>query len=277
MSRTKVPKICQHCGKEFGALPSEIRRGGGKYCSPECSVRGHIKAKECTCLQCGKIFLQTPARLNKGWGKFCSHACAYKYKSTLQTRECAYCGKKFITQTYKLDSGVGKFCSQKCFGADRTKSGRIKKSCVWCGKEFYPIKHQVELGHAKYCSKKCHNEAGCLSGNPAWKGGISFEPYCHKFNDTIKEEIRDAFGRRCFLCGTPENGRKLHVHHIDYNKTQGCKGQKWALLPMCIGCHTKTGFNRYYYFNLLINYWAMNNEIAITESQTAGFSFTFRC
>jgi len=31
-----IKTICKYCGKEFNTLPSEIKRGGGKYCSREC-------------------------------------------------------------------------------------------------------------------------------------------------------------------------------------------------------------------------------------------------
>ena len=93
--------------------------------------------------------------------------------------------------------------------------------------------------------------------HPNWKGGISFEPYCSKFNNQLKEQVRDKFNRKCFLCGKPEkdnNNRKLHVHHVDYNKGQGC-GYQWSLIPLCESCHAKTNYNRYYWFNLLNNYW----------------------
>lgn len=84
------------------------------------------------------------------------------------------------------------------------------------------------------------------SENPAWKGGLSFEPYCPKFNEKIKEDIREQYNRVCVLCSKSEieNGKKLSVHHIDYNKSQGCKDHEWKLVPLCIACHNKTNSNR---------------------------------
>ena len=98
--------------------------------------------------------------------------------------------------------------------------------------------------------------------HPNWKGGIAFGKYCPKFNKKLKEEVREKFGRKCYLCPKTEkeNGKKLDVHHCDYNKGQGC-GQKWSLIPLCHKCHIKTNFNRWYWFNLLSNYWALNPEI----------------
>lgn len=101
-----------------------------------------------------------------------------------------------------------------------------------------------------------------------WRGGKSFEPYCSAFNRRLKEDIRDAFGRRCYLCGTPENGKRLDVHHVDYNKSQGCHGYKWALIPLCHSCHMKTSVQRFHYYHMLRDYWIymhvnFNSEFSI--------------
>lgn len=102
--------------------------------------------------------------------------------------------------------------------------------------------------------RKRYSEERTGERNQNWMGGKSFEPYCNKFNKSLKEEIRDRFGRRCFLCDEPENGKKLCVHHVDYNKRQGC-GTKWNLIPLCASCHTKTITNRHYWFNLFVYHW----------------------
>jgi hypothetical protein len=93
-----------------------------------------------------------------------------------------------------------------------------------------------------------------------WRGGVSFGKYCPKFNRRLKEGVRDRFDRVCFICGAPENGSGLDVHHVDYNKGQGC-GAEWNLIPLCKSCHSKTNWNRWYWFSLLSTYWAENPEI----------------
>lgn len=97
-------------------------------------------------------------------------------------------------------------------------------------------------------------QSGEYSSN--WKGGISFEPYCTKFTKQFKEGIRDKFNRKCYLCGSTESKIKHSVHHIDYNKNSICNGRSWSFVILCQSCHGKTNYNRWYYFNLLINYWA---------------------
>ena len=77
--------------------------------------------------------------------------------------------------------------------------------------------------------------------NSAWRGGISFEPYCPAFNDRLKESIRNRDNRTCVLCGASEiqNGQRLSVHHIDADKMQGCNGKNWYLCALCRSCNTR--------------------------------------
>lgn len=75
--------------------------------------------------------------------------------------------------------------------------------------------------------------------NPSWKGGVSFDPYCPRFNDKVKNRVRNEFGRTCVKCGKSafQDRQRLSVHHIDDNKNQGCDGNKWRLIVLCNSCH----------------------------------------
>jgi hypothetical protein len=126
---------------------------------------------------------------------------------------------------------------------------------------------EANMGHKSYPRteewRKMRSEMSRGEKSYAWRGGISFEPYCPEFNRNLKERVRDAYGRRCYLCLTTEeeNKRRLSIHHNDYNKMQGCGKRPWNLLPLCHRCHARTNGNRWYWFSLLYNYWAMNPEI----------------
>lgn len=93
----------------------------------------------------------------------------------------------------------------------------------------------------------------------AWKGGISFEPYCPKFTERFKHQIRDHYDNCDFFSGLPDyicnvvNGKvwKLDVHHIDYNKNQGCEGVGWKLVPLSRKNHAKTHGNRSFWKRLI--------------------------
>jgi hypothetical protein len=121
--------------------------------------------------------------------------------------------------------------------------------CIVCGG---PGK---SINNGKFCSDLCQGK--WYSGPKAskWNGGVTYRPYCPKFTESLKEEIRTKFDRRCFLSGNKENGRKLAVHHCDYLKSQGCRGQRWSLLPLDHSWHSKTNGKRWYWFALLRDYW----------------------
>jgi hypothetical protein len=76
--------------------------------------------------------------------------------------------------------------------------------------------------------------------NHAWKGGISFFPYCIKFDRRRKKATRDFFNNTCICCGSHINElpKNLSVHHIDHDKEQGCNGKPFNLVPLCHSCHS---------------------------------------
>jgi transposase len=82
--------------------------------------------------------------------------------------------------------------------------------------------------------------------HPNWKGGISFEPYCPKFNNDLKERVRAFFDYTCITCGksTEENNGQLAVHHVEYDKQACCHGKPIHFAAMCHRCHSITNFHR---------------------------------
>lgn len=107
----------------------------------------------------------------------------------------------------------------------------------------------------RYCVEMCNKCAVISENTSQWKGGISFEPYCKKFNNEFKESIRDKFGRKCFMCPDTEedNGRKLDVHHVNYDKECICNGVECEFVPLCRSCHSKTNGSRELWERLIIN------------------------
>ena len=90
----------------------------------------------------------------------------------------------------------------------------------------------------------------CGEKGPAWRGGISREPYAWAFDDELKEEVRRRDGYKCQLCGCPqaECKRLLHVHHIEYDKKNS---DPVNLVSLCPSCHGRTNTNREYWTKLL--------------------------
>ena len=79
--------------------------------------------------------------------------------------------------------------------------------------------------------------------SPSWRGGKSFEPYGVEFNNKLKEQIRERDNYKCQECNFPQEKlkRKLHIHHIDYNKQNNNESN---LIALCNSCHIQTNFSR---------------------------------
>lgn len=87
------------------------------------------------------------------------------------------------------------------------------------------------------------------TGNPAWLGGVSFEPYGIEFNEKLKNEVRKRDNQICMNCGIHREklNRALNTHHINYDKICNFKEN---LISLCKKCHALTNFNREYWIKL---------------------------
>lgn len=121
------------------------------------------------------------------------------------------------------------------FGKKMTDEQKLKISETLKGR-----KHTEE-------HKRKNREANLGEKNHSWRGGISFEPYCHKFTSEFKERVRDFFDGKCFVCGRKNKNRKLSVHHVNYDKMVCCNDVKPLFVALCTSCHIKTNFNREYW------------------------------
>lgn len=128
------------------------------------------------------------------------------------------------------------------YGKTATPEQRQKQSESM--KKFYQ-EHPEELIHFQ---ESMRNNRITRMGPESnfWKGGISFEPYCPKFNNDLKERVRSYFGYECIICGktTEKNGKNLCVHHVEYDKSACCDGEPVHFAAMCHRCHSKTNFDR---------------------------------
>lgn len=131
------------------------------------------------------------------------------------------------------------------------KGGLVKRTCDNCGKEFGRNPSDIKQSGGRFCSYKCRGkwQSKHLRGqnSHSWKGGRSFKTYCEKFDEPFREYIREKFDRICFLCPKTEaeNGRKLSVHHVNYDKDCLCDDNLTCqFVPLCKSCHARVNFNR---------------------------------
>ena len=236
--------ICAICGEKFHVPKSAAERSNIKHCSNKCRWLAKNPPKECE--WCGETFKPTHS------SRFCSRKCYRDFVSANRSRVvCEWCGGEFIVQ--KSWAKSRKFCSRECFGKwySESMSGednpmyidRAECTCAICGATFYKYESHVRKGRGITCSIECcsiyrsKNYSG--KNSHAWKGGKSFDPYPIIFNGEFKRMIRERDGFRCMACGKSEegNGRKLCVHHVDYDKDNTTPEN---CVSLCLSCHSKS-------------------------------------
>lgn len=155
-----------------------------------------------------------------------------------------YCtGKKHSEETKKKRSESMK---RACMGRDCSLSEETKRKMSVARKGYSPTEETKKKISESHKGDKSH----------WWKGGISFEPYCQKFNKEFKERVRAFFGHRCVGCGIQQTYKKLSVHHVNYEKMVCCNDVKPLFVSLCMSCHMKTNFNREHWelhFTSIIN------------------------
>lgn len=166
-------------------------------------------------------------------GKHLSKETKRKLSEILKGRPSPMRGKKHSVESREKISDANKGKKPHSF----TKETRKKLSEVRKGK-----KSSEE-------TKKKQSLALMGEKSPMWKGGVSFIPYCPKFNEYLKEHVRNRDNRTCQLCSAKENGHKIPVHHIHYDK-ENCNPD---LITLCCGCNAKVNHNRDYYEALFMN------------------------
>ena len=108
--------------------------------------------------------------------------------------------------------------------------------------------HSITWGNwgSGYRCPTCNNIRQSINRSGAgchfWRGGLSYEPYCPIWKDKeYKENIKERDNYRCLnpLCG--DKDKRLHIHHIDYDK-KNCSPSN--LITLCGSCNSKANFNR---------------------------------
>jgi hypothetical protein len=275
---------CAQCGKLIPITKHEIGRSKDNFCDRKCFAEWKKKLigeknhswkpkRLIECANCGKELEIGEARFKSNQiGKFfCNTECKGEYQhkyihganhhSFSQVEvPCSICGRMVLVQNHMAQQGKKHFCSDECCAIWRSQvfqgvnnpnwNGGKWIPCEVCGKEKWVLPSRQLRGEDRFCSKECFGvwlrESGrCLmENNPNWQGGISFEPYSKDFNDELKNFIREYDGYKCQICGIKQNGRKLSIHHIDYNKKNN---DEENLISLCLTCHMKTNFNREYW------------------------------
>ena len=112
-----------------------------------------------------------------------------------------------------------------------------------------------------------------------WCGFAREQSYCDKWTENLRKEIREKYDNCDYISGLPNyvcnvmNDKvwNLDVHHIDFDKDQGCNDKKFNLIPLSKVNHSKINKNKSFW-NRLFNYslkydkeYYLNNKVNIWE------------
>jgi hypothetical protein len=242
-------------GKKFGLL-TVVRRAGkdGHYgrtqweCSCECGGKKIVSTGSLrNTMSCGCLLRRT-GDANPTWQ-------GGKHEVKCANPRCN--NTKMVYPSHqKLYSEI--YCSQKCMGRHISESERRKGTnsprykerlnvaCAYCGNSITVTQWRKATYKNHFCTGtdclakwQAEHQIGPQNGN--WRGGLSFEPYPVTWNFRLREMIRERDGRTCQVCGIAENGTRLAVHHVDYDKANLAP---LNLVSLCHQCHVKTNGRR---------------------------------
>lgn len=172
---------------------------------------------------------------------------------------CEECGKYRDTTKHALRE-LCKSCSVKKFYEDPAER---EKSSI----RMKMIRDKLSAYTKKYYEDPIAREKASARAQGIeyedWTGFSMRGRYCPKFNSDIKQYIRDKYNNCDYISGVHKdvcnNGRNLDVHHVDYNKQQGCDDHGWRLVPLSQKNHVRTNANRSFW-NRLFTYALQYDE-----------------
>lgn len=251
--KRKPKKRCEVCGELFKAVSKDQR-----YCSYDCSGFARRKRIRRQCAHCGKQFEAKASEVRKGAGRFCSKDCWYASKTLPPIkRRCPTCNQAFTIQPYELNTPrrIARYCSRECYMSSPsfppptwTTTGlsfperqmpATEATCERCNESF-----PILPGHRKnrrFCSTDCWYEH--VREHPEeWT--FFKRDYERYYGPNWREQARRARkrdGYTCQRCGVHQTKPALDVHHIrrfaafkgDYESANRLEN----LITLCKTCH----------------------------------------
>lgn len=269
----KVTLTCRRCGASRQVFPSQLglryKYPTGQYQCRPCwnearkGKRFNPRVKQTfllECGDCGKRALVNRKRFEAAGKPYRCRPCYLKFRiahrqpkrpcsAKRRPHACIDCGKaRWLTaQSIKTTSGRCLSCKNKGHRSPTWRGGKVMLTCCVCGKTKEASKSRARASIRKkngkyYCRGCAKKNKPSGPDNAAWRGGKSFEPYPTEWTPGLRRAIRERDGHRCFVCGGQNpKGRKLPVHHVDYDKANL---EPSNLVALCTSCHAKTNFRR---------------------------------
>lgn len=164
-----------------------------------------------------------------------------------RSKSCGCLQKERIHETCFKDLTSKKFGRLTVVSFNRRENKRTLWNCICdCGTKTVVKRENLISENSQSCG--CYQKENISGENSRfWKGGISFEPYCPKFNEDLRKRVRSFFNNECIICGRKKednNNKNLSVHHVSYDKMICCNNKPVLFAALCQSCHIKTNFDR---------------------------------
>jgi hypothetical protein len=214
MSRPKGFKLTEeHKKKISSANKGKLSTFKGKHHTPE-ALQKMSKAKK---------------------GKPCTNETKQKISNTLKGTHISDETRKKLSTNHS--GGLKKGCVSTETKQKMSKAKKGKPSTFKGKHHSNETKQKISLSKIGQFSGENH---------PNWLGGISTFPYPFKWNNKLRNQIRERDNYTCQECGLKQEAlsgrhKKLSVHHIDYNKDNLNPSN---LISLCLPCHSKTNYTR---------------------------------
>ncbi|MBV5347957.1 HNH endonuclease [bacterium] len=160
------------------------------------------------------------------------------YRDLQQDRGCIVCcGRESITidKVKKELAKIGYMLIN-----NKYVSSSIKMECL-CIKGHLYLTSWDNFREGRRCPI-CYKESRTGKTNSNWRGGTSFESYCPIWSDKgYKADIKERDNNICQNPYCFKTTKKLHIHHIDYNK-YNC--QPSNLITVCGSCNSRANKDR---------------------------------
>ena len=171
------------------------------------------------------------------------HKHSIKWNDWRTGYRCSYCygNTKLTFDEVKVEVGVeGYFLVSEEYI-------NIRSKLIFCCPEGHVFEMTLnnwgEGNRCPVCANISRSIKQSGENNSNWLGGLAYQEYCAVWKDNeYKYSIRERDGHKCLnpYC-TIINPKRLHIHHINYNK-KDCHFKN--LITVCNSCNAKANKDR---------------------------------
>jgi hypothetical protein len=235
--KPRVKKVCPACNKVFELAPHRAKK---QVC---CSYSCAMKLRGSPSKETRKKISNTVKKVWQDPSKRNEYIESFKNRPPVSEEECIKRSERNRGENNPMfgvhlthSEETRQIMSEKARGKPKSDTHKENMSKSRIGKKMAPLSEERKRKIGEFFkniprTQQWRDNIGATKKGDKhhnWQGGISFFPYCPKFNDTLRENVRSRFHGKCVFpgCGKTKEenkGRKLHVHHVFVEKMTCCE------------------------------------------------------